>query len=56
MLIAIADAAMLVAAAGAAVMISIFAALALVTGGVVAARMLTHRSVSAIRPVFRRRA
>jgi hypothetical protein len=43
MLVAIADLAMLVATAGAAVMISIFAALALVAGGVVAARTLSGR-------------
>lgn len=56
MLIAIADAAMLFAAAGAAVMISIFAALALVAGGVVVARTMTRRSVPATRVVVRRRA
>jgi hypothetical protein len=56
MLIAIADAAMLVAAAGAPVMISIFAALALVAGGVFAVRTVTHRSAPATRAVARRRA
>jgi hypothetical protein len=56
MLIAIADAAMLAAAAGAAVTVSIFAALALGAGGVVAARTLTGRSVPATRTVLRRRA
>ncbi|MEV6845441.1 hypothetical protein [Actinoplanes sp. NPDC051411] len=56
MLIAIGDSAMLLAAAGPAVMISILAALALVAGGFVAARALTRRSVSATRTVVRRRA
>jgi hypothetical protein len=56
MLIAIADAAMLFAAADTAVMISIFAALALVAGGVVAARTMTRRSAPATRVVVRRRA
>jgi hypothetical protein len=56
MLIAIADSAMLVGSAGAAVMISIFVALALVAGAVVAVRTLTRRSVPATGTVVRRRA
>jgi hypothetical protein len=55
-LVAIADSAMLVATAGPVVMISVFAALALVAGGFVAARALTRRNVSATRTVVRRRA
>jgi hypothetical protein len=56
MLIAVADVAMLFAAAGSAVMVSFLAALALVAGGVVAARSLTPRSVPATRTVLRHRA
>lgn len=56
MVIAIADAAMLVATAGTAVMISILVTLALVAGGIVAARTLTRRSVPATRTAVRRRA
>jgi len=53
MLVAIADSAMLFATAGAAVMVSILVALALLAGGFVAARSLTRRSA---RTVVRRRA
>lgn len=56
MLVAIADSAMLFATVGAAVMISILVALALVAGGVIAARTLTRRSVPATSVVVRRRA
>jgi hypothetical protein len=56
MLIAIADAAMLVATVGAAIMIMILAGVALVVGGVLAARTLTRRNVPATRSVVRRRA
>ena len=56
MLVAVADAAMVVATAGPAVMISILCVLALLAGGVVAARSLTRRSAPATRAVVRRRA
>jgi hypothetical protein len=56
MLIAIADSAMLVATVGAAIMIMILAGVALVAGGVLAARTLTRRNVPATRSVVRRRA
>jgi hypothetical protein len=56
MLVTIADAAMLAATAGSAVMVSVLVVLALAAGGVVAARSLTRRSVPATRTVVRRRA
>jgi hypothetical protein len=55
MLVAIVDAAVL-AAADAAVMISILAVLTLAAGGYVAARVLTRRSLPVTRTVARRRA
>jgi hypothetical protein len=54
MLVAIADAAMLVAASGTAVIIFVLAALALLAGGVASARVLTRRSVPVTRTVVRR--
>jgi hypothetical protein len=56
MLVAIADSAMLLAWAGSAAMISILVVLAVVAGGIVAARTLTRRNVPATRAVVRRRA
>jgi len=56
MLVAVADSAMLFATAGPAVLISILVALAVIAGGIVAARSLTRRSVPATRTVVRRRA
>jgi uncharacterized protein (DUF58 family) len=56
MLVAVADAAIVVATAGPTVMISILCALALLAGGVVAARSLTRRSATVTRRVVRRRA
>jgi apolipoprotein N-acyltransferase len=56
MLVAIADAAMLIATAGVLVMFLILAGLALAAGGVVAARLLTRRDAAATKPVARRRA
>jgi len=56
MLIAIVDAAMLLATAGVLVMVLVLAGLALVAGGVVGARRLTRRAASVTKAVARRRA
>ena len=56
MLVAIADLAILTAATGVLVMVSIFALLAVVAGGVVAARSLARRTDTAAESVVRRRA
>lgn len=56
MLVAIADAAMLVATTGVLVMVMVFAGFALAVGGVIGARRLTRRNATATEAVRRRRA